>query len=87
LLAILPVVGLVSFLAGFFLASAGASKPSETAHPIKAALDDPNIVQDFLALLHHSDPTAHLHGPVTVLRRSSISLCHVNFECERADAA
>ena len=26
-------------------------------------------------------------GLVTVLRRSPISLCHLSFECERADAA
>jgi len=27
------------------------------------------------------------YGLVTVLRRSPVSLCHLGFECERADAA
>jgi TIR domain len=32
-------------------------------------------------------PISHQSGLVTVLRRSRISLCHLCFECERADAA
>jgi hypothetical protein len=55
LLRVLQVIGLVSALVGLLPAFAQTTPSSEAAHPSEAALNDPNIVQDFMAALPDSD--------------------------------
>jgi hypothetical protein len=55
LLGMLQVVWIVSAIAGLVPAFAQTTTPSEAAHPSEAALNDPNIVQDFMAALSPSD--------------------------------
>ena len=56
LFGLLQVIGLVSAIVGIFPASAQTPPPGETAHASEAALNDANIVQDFMATLPPSDP-------------------------------
>jgi hypothetical protein len=56
LIAALHIFWLLSTLVGFFPVSAQPTPPIETAHPVEAALNDPNIVQDFMVALPPSDP-------------------------------
>jgi hypothetical protein len=52
------VAGIASAIVGLWPASAQTAPTSEAAHPSEAALNDPNIVQDFMAALPPSDPIA-----------------------------
>jgi hypothetical protein len=56
LIAALQIAGIVSTIIGLWPASAQATPASDAAHPSEAALNDPNIVQDFMAALPPSDP-------------------------------
>jgi hypothetical protein len=58
LIAVRQVFAIMSVLVGLFPAFAQTKPPSETAHPSEAALNDPNIVQDFMTSLPPSDPIA-----------------------------
>jgi hypothetical protein len=55
-LGILQLSWLVIALVGLVPAFAHTAPPSEHAHPSEAALKDPDIVQDFMAVLPASDP-------------------------------
>jgi hypothetical protein len=56
LLGMLQISWLVIALVGLIPAIAQTAPPSEQAHPSEAALNDRNIVQDFMAVLPASDP-------------------------------
>jgi hypothetical protein len=56
LIAALQIFAIASVLVGFFPAFAKSDPPSETPHSSEAALNDPNIVQDFMDALPASDP-------------------------------